>query len=176
LAVFIALATPCCSADDAPAHVPFDRLDLVLRLDIEPGNGPKTYFASDDGSSAWVRSLRNAGRGFGIFLAKAKVRVGAPEDDSGALRLEELGVRLITDEYTESGWLRDAQLSFLGEGRARLTERRDDTLSFWRVVEMPCESDVVSTKGSEPCSPAWMSRAPSLTVGRCPDGAPRCPH
>ena len=141
-------------------HVPFDRLDLVLRLDIEPGSGPKTYFASDDGSSTWVEAAATPDRGFGIFLAKAKVRVRVPEDDTGALRLEELGVRLITDEYTESGWLRGAQLSFLGEGRAKLTERRDDTLSFWRVVEMPpllLTDAALTVKGTFD----WMTEPPS---------------
>lgn len=157
---FLAFATPCCSSDVTPADVPFDRLDLVLRLDLEPGGGPESYFASDDGLSTWVEASATPDRGYGIFLAKASLRVRVPEDDSGELRLEALAVRLLTDEYTESGWLRDASLNFLGDGRAELTERRDETLSFWRVVEMPplvLTDAALTVEGTFD----WMTEAPS---------------
>jgi hypothetical protein len=135
--VFIAFATPSCTSHVATADVPFDRLELVLRLDMEPGGGPETYFASDDGSSTWVEASATPDRGYGIFLAEASLRVRVPEDDSGELRLEKLAVRLVSDEYTKSGWLMGARLDFLGEGRAELEERRDEASSFWRVVAMP---------------------------------------
>jgi hypothetical protein len=140
--------------------VPFDVLDLVLRLDIEPGPTQSPWSASDDGTSTWVEAFDEPDEGAGIFLASARLTVTEPASDAGELMLENLEVQLITDDYTASGWLSGARLGFHDAGTAELTERRDAQQSFWRVTSMPPLTLVDATRSVEG-EFEWVSEAPS---------------
>jgi hypothetical protein len=141
-------------------EVPFDRLELVLRLELEPGQGEGRLRASDDGSSTWVEALAEPDLGWGIFRARAELTVTKTVDDADGLILEDLAVELITDDYTANGWLYGARMSLLGAGHAELRERRDEHLSYWDVSAMP-GLVLTDATGSIESEFSWISEAPS---------------
>ena len=134
---FVALWGVACGSEVAPAEAPFDRLELVVRFGMVPGGGPETYVATDDGSRSWVEAWEAPDRGAGIFRAEGRIQVRVPEDDSGNLDIEQLTLRLVTDDYTRSGWLRGARLTLTDRGHAELFEQSSETSSVWRIVHMP---------------------------------------
>lgn len=149
----------CSGENQSSADVPFDRLEVVIRMDLEADEAAGG-FVSTDASSSWVEAFADPDRGWGIFRADGHLRLRVPEDDSGELRIDDVALRLLSDDYTRSGWLEGARLDFRGEGRAAFLDRYDENQSTWRLTEMP-GLVLTDISGSIRGEFAWLDDAPT---------------